>query len=85
MVSFEQAAKIGTIEHAASGKRPSQAKIARQMIALNKQHAVTTLKAWAKFAELGSGRQHQTHFKTGAEYITYRMIDVGTMSVITIR
>jgi hypothetical protein len=85
MVSFEQAAKTGKIENAASGKRAIQAKIALQMMALNKQQAITTMKAWAKFAELGSGRQHQSHFKTEAEYIAYRMIDIGTMSVTLIR
>lgn len=79
MTSFEQAAKTGNIEDSASGKRAIQAKIAMDMMALNKEHAITTLKAWAKFAELGSGRQHQTHFKTEAEYIEYRMIDIGTM------
>ena len=49
------------------------------MLALNKEHAITTMKAWANFVELGSGRQHQTHFKTEAEYLKYRIIDIGTM------
>ena len=82
MVAFTQGAETGKIEKATSGKRAIQAKIALQMLALNKQQAITTMKAWAKFAELGSGRQHQTHFKTEAEYITYRMVDIGTMSVV---
>ncbi|KAK3177241.1 hypothetical protein OEA41_008570 [Lepraria neglecta] len=79
MIAFEQGAKTGKIENAASGKRAIQSKIALEMLALNKEQAITTMKAWAKFAELGSGRQHQTHFKTEAEYIAYRMVDIGTM------
>ena len=81
MVAFEQGAKTGKIEDAASGKRALQARIALEMLALNKEQATTTMKAWAKFVELGSCRQHQTHFKTEAEYIAYRMVDIGTMSV----
>ncbi|KAG7004607.1 hypothetical protein G7Y79_00024g055570 [Physcia stellaris] len=72
MVAFEQGAATGKIENAVSGKRAIQSKIALEMLAF-------TMKAWAKFAELGSGRQHQTHFKTEAEYIAYRMVDIGTM------
>lgn len=51
------------------------------MMKIHKEHAIATLEAWAKFAELGSGRQHTTHFKTEREYIEYRMIDIGTMYV----
>ena len=79
MVALEQIAENGKIEHAASGKRAILTKVAREMLALNKEHAITTMKAWAKFVELGSGRQHQTHFKTEAEYLKYRIIDIGTM------
>lgn len=51
------------------------------MLAIHKEQATATMMAWAKFAELGSGRHHDTHFKTEAGYIKYRMIDIGTMSV----
>ncbi|KAL2817761.1 isoprenoid synthase domain-containing protein [Aspergillus cavernicola] len=77
--AFEEAARTGSIEQSASGKRAIQAHIANEMMSLNKEHAIATLKAWAQFAELGSGRQHETHFKTEQEYIKYRMIDIGTM------
>ncbi|EED11493.1 geranylgeranyl diphosphate synthase, putative [Talaromyces stipitatus ATCC 10500] len=77
--AFEEAASTGRIEGSTSGKRAIQAHIANEMMKIHKQHAITTLEAWAKFAELGSGRQHTTHFKTEKEYIKYRMIDIGTM------
>ncbi|RMD43624.1 hypothetical protein DV735_g1542, partial [Chaetothyriales sp. CBS 134920] len=75
---FEEAASTGHIEGSASGTRAIHAHIANEMIKLHKEHAVTTLRAWAKFAELASGRQHTTHFKTEEEYVEYRMIDIGT-------
>lgn len=56
-----------------------QAHIAREMLRLDKERATVALKAWAQFAELGSGRHHDTHFKTEAEYIKYRMMDSGMM------
>ena len=37
MVAFEQAAKIGKIENAASGKRAIQFKVALEMMALSKE------------------------------------------------
>ncbi|KAJ5167656.1 geranylgeranyl diphosphate synthase [Penicillium canariense] len=77
--AFEEAASTGRIEGSTSGKRAIQAHIANEMMKIHKQHAITTLEAWAKFAELGSGRQHTTHFRTEKEYIEYRMIDIGTM------
>lgn len=79
MIAFKQGAETGQIENATSGKRAIQAYIAREMLALNKEQAMTTMQAWAKFAELGSGREHTTRFKTETEYIKYRMVDIGTM------
>ncbi|CAI7646058.1 unnamed protein product [Penicillium glandicola] len=77
--AFEEAASTGRIEGSTSGKRAIQAHIANEMIKIHKEHAIATLEAWAKFAELGSGRQHTTNFKTEKEYIEYRMLDIGTM------
>ena len=78
-MAFEQGAESGLIQNATSGKRAIQAHIAQEMMAVHKEQAMVTMKAWAEFAELGSGRHHDTHFKTEAEYIKYRMIDIGTM------
>jgi len=77
--AFEQGAATGEIKKAKTGKRAIQAHIAREMLAIHKEQAMTTMKAWAKFAELGSGREHTTRFTTEEEYIRYRMIDIGTM------
>ncbi|CAF9915918.1 MAG: hypothetical protein GOMPHAMPRED_000894 [Gomphillus americanus] len=77
--AFEQGATTGEIKKASTGKRAIQAHIAREMISIHKEQAMETMRAWAKFAELGSGREHTTRFTTEAEYIRYRMIDIGTM------
>lgn len=77
--AFEQLAETGSVQNGGSGKRAIQAHIAREMLKLHKEQGTVTMKAWAKFAELGSGRHHDTHFRTEAEYIKYRMIDIGTM------
>ncbi|KAI0406434.1 putative geranylgeranyl diphosphate synthase [Xylaria palmicola] len=77
--TFEELAKEGKVRNIASGKRAIQAHIACEMLKLHKEQAVTTMKAWAKFADLGSGRHHDTRFETEAEYTKYRMVDIGTM------
>ena len=81
ITAFEEGANTGNIENSASGKRAIQNRVSLEMLKLHKEQAITTMKAWAKFAEMGSGRQHQTHFKSEADYIAYRLVDVGTMSV----
>jgi hypothetical protein len=64
---------------AASGKRAILARIAQEMLRLDGERAAVTMRAWAKFAELGSGRHHDTRFRTEEEYMKYRMSDIGTM------
>jgi hypothetical protein len=76
---FREAVSTGTIIDQKSGKKQIQAKMLSEMMALDKERALTTMKAWAKFVETASGRQHHTHFATLDEYIPYRVIDVGQM------
>jgi hypothetical protein len=53
-----------------------QAKILHEMIAIDPECALVTMKAWAKFVEVGSSRQHNTVLD---EYLPYRIMDVGEM------
>ncbi|KAF2708718.1 terpenoid synthase [Pleomassaria siparia CBS 279.74] len=62
-----------------SGKRQMQAKILNTMMQLDKDRTMTAMKAWASFLEQGSGRQHDTAFRTLEEYLPYRCKDVGHM------
>ena len=77
--ALREAASTGIINDRKSGKKQIQAKMLSEMMALDKDRALTTMKAWAKFVETASGRQHHTHFATLDEYIPYRVIDVGQM------
>lgn len=59
-----------------------QALILKEMMAIDKERALTTMKGWAEFLRLAGGRQHTNHFATMEEYIPYRSIDVGKWLVI---
>lgn len=77
--AFREAASTGVINPKQSGKKLIQSKMLLEMLNLDKERALTTMKAWGKFVELASGRGHHTHFATLDEYIPYRVIDVGQM------
>ena len=77
--ALREAASTGVIKDRKSGKKQIQAKMLSEMIAIDKERALATMKAWAKFVENASGRQHHTHFVSLDEYIPYRVIDVGQM------
>lgn len=77
MVAFREGAQTGTIKSQKSGKHQIQSKMLLEMLALDRERALTTMKAWAKFMEIASGRRHHTQFATLDEYIPYRSTDVG--------
>lgn len=80
MHAFREAAMKGEIT-GTSGKRRMQAKILKEMLAIDKPRALVAMKSWAKFVESASGREHH-EFKTLDEYIPYRSLDVGQLQVI---
>lgn len=61
------------------GKKQIQSKILLEMMAIDREGALVTMKAWAKFLEVGSSRQHNTRFTSLEEYLPYRIMDVGEM------
>jgi len=77
--AFREAVSTGTIDAKKSGKKQIQSKMLSEMMAIDKERALTTMKAWAKFVETASGRENHTHFASLDEYIPYRVIDVGQM------
>ena len=77
MHAFREAASKGDIQ-GASGKRLMQAKILKEMLAIDKPRALVAMQSWAKFVESASSREHQA-FKTLDEYIPYRSYDVGQL------
>lgn len=79
MAAFREGAQTGTNEVRENGKRQIQSKMLLEMLAIDRQRALTTMKAWAKFVEIASGRGHHARFTTLDEYIPYRIMDVGEM------
>lgn len=61
----------------ANGLRRMQALILKEMMAIDKERALTAMSAWIEFLKFAGGRQHDKHFATLEEYIPYRSIDVG--------
>lgn len=77
MAAFREGAKTGTIKSPKSEKHQIQSKLLLEVLALDRERALTTMKAWAKFMEIASGRRHHTRYATLDEYIPYRSTDVG--------
>ncbi|KAK7927485.1 geranylgeranyl diphosphate synthase, partial [Apiospora marii] len=63
----------------AAGKKRIQSLIFSEMLSIDPDCAKTTMKAWARFIEVGSAREHGVQFTSMAEYIPYRIKDVGEM------
>ena len=77
---FREAAQPGfSIDSRGSGKKQVQSQLLLEMLAIDRERALTTMKAWATFVQEASGRQHNTHFATLEEYIPYRAMDAGEM------
>lgn len=66
-------------EEEKAGKKRIQSLIFNEMLSIDPDCAKTTMKAWARFIEVGSAREHDVRFKTMVEYIPYRIKDVGEM------
>lgn len=79
--AFREGLETGSIEAQNVGRKQIQAKLLLEMMAIDRERAITATKAWAKFVELASGRQHYVRFRTLEEYFPYRILDVGEMLV----
>ncbi|KAI9040292.1 bifunctional terpene synthase/polyprenyl synthetase family protein [Aspergillus affinis] len=76
--AFDQVISTGTINHAGSGKRALQAYVAKRMLSIDKDRAITSLKAWSTFLDK-AGRQEDYRFNSEDEYLKYRVHDVGML------
>ena len=79
MDAFQQGVQLGSIEFKGSRKGQLQSRMLLEMLKIDPEGANKIMKAWARFAELSSGRQHHIQFATLEEYIPHRLIDVGQM------
>lgn len=77
LTAFLEGAKDNVID--CSGVQLIQMQMLREMVSIDRERALTTVRAWSKFIESGSGRQHHVAFKTLENYLPYRIKDVGEM------
>ena len=77
--ALHEGAETGAIQSSDSGKKRIQMLILQEMMAIDRQRALTSMTAWAKFVQLAAGRQSDATFANLEEYIPYRTLDVGEM------
>lgn len=66
-------------DQSSSGKTRILKQLFSEMMDIDKECAVATMKAWAEFLRVGSSRQHGTVFTRLKDYLPYRIKDVGEM------
>ncbi|KAF2203659.1 putative geranylgeranyl diphosphate synthase [Delitschia confertaspora ATCC 74209] len=75
---FEKDALSHTIDVNTRPEKKLQAQILMEMMAIDKERAVTSMKAWATFVQLAS-KTRTTPFLTLEEYLPSRIIDAGEL------
>lgn len=57
--AFRKGVMTGAIQTGGSGKRHIQSSMLVEMLAIDRERALTTIKAWAEFVGKTSGRLHR--------------------------
>lgn len=57
-------------------------KVAEQMLAIDPGPATKALGLWTEWFDKGAGRRNHTKFSNLNDYLEYRILDVGKMSVL---
>ncbi|KAL8857847.1 MAG: hypothetical protein Q9178_005603 [Gyalolechia marmorata] len=79
LAAFLKGSKDGATDFNCYGVQLIQLQMLREMTAIDHERAITAVRAWSKFIESGSGRQHHVAFETLESYLPYRIRDVGEM------
>lgn len=61
------------------GVKQIQGQIFKEMIAIDKERAITTMKNWQKFVQVQSSRKRSEPFCGLDEYLPYRISDAGEL------
>lgn len=77
--AFREGVRNGSILSERDGKKQIQSKIFAEMVAIDRERALTSINSWMEFLQLASGREHDKTFTTLEEYLSYRILDVGEM------
>ena len=59
--------------------RQIQSQIAREMMVIDKERGLTTMKLWQKFVQVTASRQRSEPFAGLVEYLPYRISDAGEL------
>ena len=63
----------------AMGIKTMKAQVLTEMMAIDKERAVITMKSWEKFVQVVSSRQRSEPFSSLADYLPYRISDAGEL------
>lgn len=76
---FREGASTHSTESKGRGEKQMQSQILSEMMVIDPERAVTSMKAWATFVELAAARARSEPFMTLEDYLPYRIIDAGEM------
>ena len=79
---MSQIERSGHSERAAltgKGAKQIQSQILDEMIAIDKERGLTTMKSWQKFVQVAASRQRSEPFAGLEEYLPYRISDAGEL------
>lgn len=76
---FREENSNASSRHEAQGEKEIQSRILSEMIVIDKQRALTSMKAWNKFVQMAAAGVETRPFSTLDEYIPFRIIDAGEM------
>ena len=62
-----------------SGEKQIQHQILKEMMAIDPERAMTSMKSWETFIKLAASRPRSIPFATLEEYIPYRIMDAGEL------
>ena len=77
--TFSNGTRNGEVDIESSGEKKIQSQVLREMMAIDPERAITTMKAWATFIQLAASRPRSVPFATLDEYLPYRIIDAGEL------
>ena len=74
---FSMRSQDGDAEAECTGEKKIQKWILKQMMAIDAERALTSMKLWARGIQIAASRPRSKPFETLEEYLPYRRMDVG--------
>ena len=77
--AFSNGTRDGDVDVENSGEKQIQSQVLKEMMAIDPERAMTSMKSWATFVQLAASRPRSIPFATLEEYLPYRIIDAGEL------